>query len=223
MPRVGIREGLLAEVVEGHLVSFAAEHHVDVVLSACRAMGRRFNFEADHAESVLHLSRRLFDQTKQLHGLDDRARALLEAAALLHDVGVAVNNDSHHKHSQYLIEASDLVGLSEEERHLVALVARYHRKSAPNREHPDFAALRRRDRSLVERLAAILRIADALDRQHAGVVRDVRIEVGDRRVELHPTLGRDPHSRLFLEERAIKQKSALFAGLFDREVRLITP
>ncbi|MCA8951182.1 MAG: Ppx/GppA family phosphatase [Planctomycetes bacterium] len=223
VPRAGIREGLLSEVVQGHLMSFQAEHHVDVVLSACRAMGRRFHYEADHAETVLHLARRIFDQTALLHGLDQRARALLEAAALLHDVGVAVNNDGHHKHSQYLIVASDLVGLSGEERRLVALVARYHRKAPPNRDHPDFAVLRRRDRSVVERLAAILRLADALDRQHANVVRDVTLVIGDTSVELHPTLGSDPQSHLFLEARAVEQKGALFAGLFDRKVRLVTP
>lgn len=223
VPRTGIKEGLLVETVQGHLRPFTAEQHLDAILSACRAMGRRFDYEADHAEAVRHLARRIFDQTVELHGLDQRARALLEAAALLHDVGVAVNNSGHHKHSGYLIEATDLVGLTDEERRLVALIARYHRKAPPHRDHPAFAALRRRERSVVERLAAILRLADALDRQHAGVVRDVTVVVGDAAVELRPTLGSDPESRLFLEARAIAQKGALFANLFGREVHLVTP
>jgi len=223
VPRSGIKEGLLAEVVQGHWLSFAAEDHVDVVISSCRAMGHRFDYEADHAEAVLHLARRIFDQTSELHELDKRARVLLDAAALLHDVGIAVNNDGHHKHTQYLIEASDLVGLSEEERHLVALVARYHRKAPPSRDHHDFAALRRRDRVLVEKLAAILRLADALDRQHANIVSDVAVKITGSTVELHPTLGSDPKSRLFLEARTLEQKGALFAALYDRQVVLITP
>ncbi len=223
VPRVGIKDGLLVEVVQGHFETFAAEDHVEVVLSACRAMGRRFHFEADHAETVLTLSRQIFDQTREMHGLGGRARVLLEAAALLHDVGVAVNNDGHHKHSQYLIQSSELVGLSDEERQIVALLARYHRKSPPMRDHEDFMALRRRDRSLVERLAAMLRIADALDRQHAGVVRDVTVRIKEETVELRPILGGDPRTRLTLEAKAVEEKGSLFAQLFGKAPRLIVP
>ena len=223
VPRVGIKDGLVLEVVQGHLENFAAEDHVDVVLSACRAMGRRFHYEADHAEAVLILSRQLFDQTRELHGLGGRARVLLEAAALLHDVGVAVNNDGHHKHSQYLIQSSELVGLSDEERQVVALLARYHRKSAPARDHEEFMALRRRDRSLLERLAAILRVADALDRQHANVVRGVTVKIREGSVELWPILSGDPRTRLTLEAKAVEEKGSLFAQLFGRPPHLVVP
>jgi exopolyphosphatase / guanosine-5'-triphosphate,3'-diphosphate pyrophosphatase len=223
VPRVGIKDGLLVEVVQGHFESFAAEDHVDVALSSCRAMGRRYHYEADHAEAVLVLARQLFDQLRELHGLDSHARVLLEAAALLHDVGVAVNNDGHHKHSQYLIEASELVGLSDEERHIVALLARYHRKGPPNREHEQFAALRRRDRSMVERLTALLRLADALDRQHAGIVRAVTVHIADDHIELRPLLAPGAATQLTLEARAVEDKGSLFAALFGRSVHLVLP
>ncbi|MBL8732445.1 MAG: Ppx/GppA family phosphatase [Planctomycetes bacterium] len=223
VPRVGIKEGLLLEVVQGHFEAFAAEDHVDVVLSSCRAMGRRFHFESEHAETVLTLARQLFDQTQELHGLGGRARVLLEAAALLHDVGVAVNNDGHHKHSQYLIQSTELVGLTDDERHIVAMLARYHRKSVPAREHEDFMALRRRDRTLVERLAALLRLADALDRQHAGVVRGVRVQIGEDRMDLQPTLDGEAGSRLALEAKAVAEKGVYFAQLFGRQPRLVAP
>ncbi|MBL9078129.1 MAG: Ppx/GppA family phosphatase [Planctomycetes bacterium] len=221
VPRVGIKDGLLQEVFQGHFDSFAAEDHVDVVLSSCRAMGRRFHFEADHAETVLALARQLFDQTRELHGLGGRARVLLEAAALLHDVGVSVNNDGHHKHSQYLIEASELVGLTDEERHLVGLLARYHRKSAPSRDHAEFTALRRRDRTLLERLAALLRLADALDRQHAGVVQAVTVKIREGSMEITPALRGEPRTRLTLEARAVEEKGLLFAQLFGRVPKLV--
>jgi exopolyphosphatase/guanosine-5'-triphosphate,3'-diphosphate pyrophosphatase len=222
-PRVGIKDGLLTEVVQGHFDAFAAEDHVDVVLSSCRAMGRRFHSEKEHGETVLVLARQLFDQTKELHGLGGRARVLLEAAALLHDVGVAVNNDGHHKHSQYLIQSSDLVGLSDEERQLVALLARFHRKAPPGREHEEFMALRRRERTLVERLTALLRLADALDRQHAGVVRGVVVKVREDSMELRPILAGDPRTRLTLEAKAVEEKGALFWQLFGRQPRLALP
>ncbi len=221
VPRIGIKDGLMQEIVQGHMHPFAAEDHAEVVLQSCRAMGRRFHYEADHAETVLSLARQLFDQTKDLHGLDSRARVFLEAGALLHDVGVAVNNDGHHKHSQYLIQSSELVGLTDEEKLIVALLARYHRKAPPNRDHEEFGRLRRKERSQVERLAAILRLADALDRQHAGVIRGVHVAVRDNQLELLPTLHGDPQTHLTLEARAIAEKGALFAQLFGRQPRLV--
>ncbi|MSR37798.1 MAG: Ppx/GppA family phosphatase [Planctomycetes bacterium] len=223
VPRVGIKEGLLAELLAGHGGAFVPEEHVDTVLSACNSLGRKYHFEKEHAESVLRLARQIFDQTRELHGLDSRARVLLDAAALLHDLGVTVNNDGHHKHSQYLIQASEIVGLSEEERHLVALLVRYHRKAPPSRDHEEFAALRRRERSLVERLAAILRLADALDRQHAGLVRSLEIIVRDDVLELRPSLAPMQHSRLTLERQAIEEKGAYFGQLFGKRPLLLAP
>jgi exopolyphosphatase/guanosine-5'-triphosphate,3'-diphosphate pyrophosphatase len=223
VPRVGIKDGLLAELVAGHASAFTPEEHVDTVLSACRALSRKYHGEGEHGETVLQLARQIFDQTVTLHGLGGRARVLLEAAALLHDIGVTVNNDGHHKHSQYLIEASEIVGLAEEERHIVALLARYHRKGPPSRDHEEFSALRRRERSLVEQLAAILRLADALDRQHAGIVRAVHVRLRERTVELLPTLTPGQRTRLTLERRAVEEKGALFGQLFGRSVELLPP
>ncbi len=223
VPRVGIKDGLLAELAAGHFDAFAPEAHVETVLSACRALGRRYHFETEHAETVLELSRQLFDQMRELHGLDARARVLLEAAALLHDIGVAVNNDGHHKHSQYLIESSDIVGLADDERRFVALLARYHRRSPPNREHEAYSRLRRRDRSSVERLASLLRLADALDRQHAGLVRTISVRFAENRVELLPRLAPGQHSQLTLERQAVAEKSELFQQLFGKEVVLLRP
>jgi len=223
VPRAGIKEGLLTEVIQGRKESFAAEDHVDVVLGSCRALGKRFHYEAAHAEAVLEHARQLFDQTTKLHGLGGRARVLLEAAALLHDLGVAVNNDGHHKHSQYLIESTDIVGLGNYERHLVAMLARYHRKAAPSRDHEDFLALRRRDRGMIERLAALLRLADALDRQHSGVVRGVEVTIGEDTLELRPQVAPDQNTRLTLEAKAVTAKGALFAQLFGIKPTLVLP
>lgn len=223
VPRTGIKDGLLVEVAKVHRESFAAEDHVDVVLASCRAMGRRFHYEAEHAESVVQLARQLFDQTAELHNLNEHARVLLEAAALLHDVGVSLNNDGHHKHSQYLIEATDLVGLGSYERHLVALLARYHRKANPSQEHPDFAALCRRDRSMIEKLASLLRLADALDRQHAAVIESVTATIREQSLDLQAKLAPGQSTRLTLEAKAVAAKGALFEQVFGCKPRLLAP
>jgi exopolyphosphatase/guanosine-5'-triphosphate,3'-diphosphate pyrophosphatase len=131
-------------------------------------------FDERHARQVARLSLQLFDQLASLHGLPASARSLLEAAALLHDVGHAVSPQRHHKHSFYLVQNADIAGFSDQERHLVALVARYHRRTPPDRGRPDLEELGAAELRLVRRLVALLRVADAMDRSHHQPVLDLR-------------------------------------------------
>ena len=105
---------------------------------------------------------RLFLKLKSLHGMDHRSLLLLKVAALLYKTGLFISNSSYHKHSAYIIRNTELPGLSQREREIVALIARYHRKSMPKPQHAEFAQLSREDRTLVNRLAAILRLACGL-------------------------------------------------------------
>ena len=109
------------------------------------------------------------------HGLADRERLLLQVAALLHDIGIYVSLRAHHKHSQYLLAASQIFGLSDDETAIVANIARYHRRGPPQTSHLPYVALDRQDRLLVNKLAAILRLANALDAEHLQKVRDLRL------------------------------------------------
>ncbi len=148
------------------------------------AVGRRFGFDERHARQVAHLALQLFDQLAALHGLPASARSLLEAAALLHDVGHAVSPQRHHKHTLYLVQNADIAGFSDEERHLVALVARYHRRTPPERGRPDLEGLGAAELRLLRRLVALLRVADALDRSHHQPVTDVRAALRGRVVRV---------------------------------------
>ncbi|HEX8804906.1 MAG TPA: Ppx/GppA phosphatase family protein, partial [Acidimicrobiales bacterium] len=131
--------------------------------------------EPSHSAHVARLALDVFDATADRHGLDDQDRELLEAAALLANVGLFVSHAGHHKHSYYVIRNSEhLTGFTDREIELIAQVARYHRKSAPRKKHAEFAALTRRDQRRVRTLAAILRVAVGLDRTHAGDVVAVR-------------------------------------------------
>jgi hypothetical protein len=112
----------------------------------------------------------LFDETRAIHGLTDREREWLEYAAILHDIGVHISYEQHHKHSYYLIRNGDLRGFEPEEIETIALIARYHRQAAPKRNHDSFRDLRRKERSAVRALAAILRLAESLDRSHAQTI-----------------------------------------------------
>ena len=132
--------------------------------------------EPEHSAHVAELALTLFDETIDQHGLGDDARELLEAAALLANVGLFVSHSKHHKHTYYVIRNSDrLSGFTDHEIEMVALVARYHRKSAPSPKHPEFAGLRLEDQRTVAILAGLLRVAIGLDRTHAGLVTSVRV------------------------------------------------
>jgi exopolyphosphatase/guanosine-5'-triphosphate,3'-diphosphate pyrophosphatase len=122
----------------------------------------------------MKLAVQIFDQTTTLHKLGTREREFLEAAALLHEIGLYLSHAQHHRHSYYLIRNSELLGFTENEKEIIANVARYHRKSHPKPKHDSFIILSSEDQSVVKKLAAILRIADGLDRSHAARVQQVK-------------------------------------------------
>ena len=152
---------------------------------------RRHTWAEAHARQVTTLALSLFDQTSALHGLGPAERGLLEVAGLLHDVGYAISQSNHHKHSLYLIRNADLDGFGARERDLVANIARYHRKALPADRHAEYMALDDDDRTLVRRLAALLRLADGLDADHFQVV------------EAATVVDRGDHLRLELRARDV--------------------
>lgn len=152
--------------------------------------------DPDHSAQVARLALQLFDGTAELHGLGDVCREVLEAAALLSNVGLFVSHSGHHKHSYYVIRNSEhLTGFTDGEIELIAQVARYHRKSRPRSKHPAFAALSLESQNRVCVLAGLVRVAVGLDRNHAARVREVRCRWRKRRgelaVEALPRSGKD--------------------------------
>ena len=217
-PGVGLKEGILEELVDKHFDRWDKESETRTVVDACIRLGRRYGFDQSHGELVSTFATSLFDDMATAHGLGERERLLLRAAAVLHDIGDYVRYDGHHKHSYYLIQHSDIMGLTPDERAIVANVARYHRKSPPDAAHPNFRDLDKDARAKVRSLAAILRIADALDREHLGKVKSVQAEVetSRRRLTLHITGEEDRE----LEEWTVRAKSELLRDVFDLDVNI---
>jgi len=167
-----------------------------------------------HSAQVARLALELFDATRDRHRLGDDAREILEAAALLCNVGIFVSHAQHHKHSYYVIRGTDrLTGFKDHEVELIALVARYHRKSDPKPKHPEFAALRDDAKQEVRVLAGLLRVAIGLDRNHAARVRSVTVDdAGDRLAVLAaPADGED----IGLELYAAGSRSGLLEAALD--------
>jgi exopolyphosphatase/guanosine-5'-triphosphate,3'-diphosphate pyrophosphatase len=148
---------------------------METVSDACIALGRQCGFEEEHCRQDARLAVKLFDLTSDLHHLDDECRDLLHYAGLLHDIGYMDGYQGHHKTAYRLIMQSELPGLTDREKQIVANVARYHRGSRPKLEHKGYAALDADDREIVAMLGAILRLADGLDRSHVDAVRDLEV------------------------------------------------
>ncbi len=181
LPGVGVREGLLQEIAreafsrtEPHRYNAAARQ----LLVGTRSFARRLGYEQQHAEHVRELSIQLFDQLQAVHHMQAHSRVLLEGGALLHDTGHMISHRGHHKHGEYLALNGDIPGLEGRDRAVVATLVRYHnRKSEPGGHHPAYSALEDADKPIARRLAAILRIAEALDhshRQRVGLQVDAR-------------------------------------------------
>jgi exopolyphosphatase / guanosine-5'-triphosphate,3'-diphosphate pyrophosphatase len=176
---LSLREGLVLDYIARHRKEIAqADRYPDVRRRSVFELGERCNFWPEHAHQVARLALTLFDQTRAIHGLTDREREWLEYAAILHDIGVHIHYEDHHKHSYYLIKNGDLRGFEPEEIDTIALVARYHRLASPKRKHEGFGDLGRKKRNTVRTLAAILRLAENLDRSHTQAVSG--LELHDR-------------------------------------------
>jgi exopolyphosphatase/guanosine-5'-triphosphate,3'-diphosphate pyrophosphatase len=212
-----LREGVLLDALARE--RGAALHHLqDLRRRSVEHLMEMTDEDPDHSRRVSALALDLFDELAPWHGQGEHARELLEAAALLANVGLFVSHSAHHKHSYYVIRNSDhLTGFTDHEIELVAVVARYHRKSAPKAKHPEFARLSGDDQTLVRTLAGILRVAIALDRTHAGLVESVHVreQDGDIVVEV---LG-VPDADLALELFTAVERRGLLEEVLGRDVR----
>ncbi len=178
IPRTGLRDGVLFDLYAQTIGSPATpsiQRNLKQIRSYALELGRRYSFDEMHANHAVKLSLQIFDQTKSLHKLGAEERALLEVAALLHDIGYFINTNDHHKHSEYIIRGSHFVGLSEHQRELVALITRYHREALPSNRDDEWAALSKSEQRVVSMLSAIIRLVEELDREHLRRVSKVVI------------------------------------------------
>jgi exopolyphosphatase/guanosine-5'-triphosphate,3'-diphosphate pyrophosphatase len=183
---LALREGLVLDYISRHRTEIArVDRYPDVRRRSVIELAERSSWDADHSRQVARLALSLFDQTKAVHRLGARERAWLEFASLLHDVGMHISYERHHRHSYYIIMNGDLRGFEPDEISVIALVARYHRRAAPSRRHEGYAELPGNLRRVVKVLSAFLRVAEALDRSQNGVI--TSIEVRSREDELEIT------------------------------------
>ena len=165
---LALREGLVLDYIHRNSARIRkVERYPDVRRRSVIELGERCGYWSEHANQVARLALSIFDQTRSVHGLGDREREWLEYGALLHDIGVHISYERHHRHSYYLIKNGDLRGFDPEEIEVIALLARYHRQATPKKSHEGYGDLRGASRRTVRVLSAIVRLAEGLDRSHA--------------------------------------------------------
>ncbi len=210
---VNLRDGLLREMA-------TAEHWSDdfarQVTRSAAELGRKYQFDEPHAEQVARLARQLFEQLADDHQLDPRFGTLLVTAAMLHEIGAFVSSRSLHKHSMYLIQQSDLFGLTRHDMLLIALISRYHRGASPKTAHLGYNKLNRDQRIVVAKLAAILRIATSLDASRSGRVTEFQCSKQKNKLVITVPGVED----LSIEQLAMDRNGLLFQEIFGLSVLL---
>jgi exopolyphosphatase / guanosine-5'-triphosphate,3'-diphosphate pyrophosphatase len=216
---------LLPESTGGESFLFwtADDSLLDVRSRSVLSVARRYDYDQPHSHYVARLATRIFEDTQGLHGLGESELKLLQYAALLHDLGYHIAHNNHHRHGLYLIKNSEMPGFTGGEIATLATLIRYHRGSRPKKskenrsrkEHEDFYSLDRSQRAIVLRLAAILQIADGLDRSHRQLVSDVRCVIHGTRV----TFSLECEGECDLELWSAERKASWFKDIFQVSVK----
>jgi exopolyphosphatase/guanosine-5'-triphosphate,3'-diphosphate pyrophosphatase len=174
----GLRDGLMVDLLQRHYSESGPWHPDADRTESLDQVCQKYLYDASHAHHVSQLALNLFYQLQDLHQLPDKYSSVLNAAALLHDIGLFIAGPKHHKHSYYLIKSSGMKSFNKLDLELVANTARYHRKAHPSPKHLGFSQLSPANQDVVRKLSALLRVADALDFRREQRVEAVSCAVG---------------------------------------------
>lgn len=214
MPREEYAQSFLLNLLPSRKNDIALEEEV---IHFALLLANRYKVDRGHSQQVRKLSSSLFDQLQDLHGLSRHDRLLLKVAAILHEVGGFISPKNHHRHGQYIILNSELFGLSRKDIEIIGLMARHHRHGAPTSEERSYAELDLGDRLRVQKLAALLRVADAMERAHSHRITHFTVQRTARKLEL---LVPGVHD-LTIENMALRSKADLFTDVFGYDVQLL--
>jgi exopolyphosphatase/guanosine-5'-triphosphate,3'-diphosphate pyrophosphatase len=215
VPLMTIRDGYLIDLASEVDAGFQEEFFPQIVASAV-SLGRKFHFDEVHSLQVAKHSMVLFDSLLQEHGMNRRHRIMLETAAILHDIGAYIKASGHNKHGQYIVANSEIFGLQHDELNIIANVIRYHRGDPPSQSDIEYITLQRDERTLVLKMASILRVADSLDRGHSQQIKNLTVERRAETIVLHV----DKIYDISLEQMGLEQKCGMFTDVLGYKVIL---
>jgi exopolyphosphatase/guanosine-5'-triphosphate,3'-diphosphate pyrophosphatase len=215
VPLTTIRDGYLVDLASGVDSSLQDEFFSQIIASAVN-LGKKFHYDEAHSRLVAQHCMTLFDALVKEHGMNRRHRVMLEAAAILHDVGTYIKASGHQKHGQYIVSNSEIFGLHQDELGIVSNVINYHRGEPPSHSDIEYIKLQREERILVLKMASILRVADALDRGHSQQIKKITVERRQETVAINV----DKTYDLTLELMGLEEKGKMFQDVFGFKVIL---
>jgi exopolyphosphatase/guanosine-5'-triphosphate,3'-diphosphate pyrophosphatase len=216
VPMISIRDGLLLEISQ-LLSGYKRTDLSRQVTNSARSLGKKYKYDEPHASCVTSIALKLFDLLKEDHGLGSRERMLLETGGILHDIGMYISSASHHKHGAYLVDAAEIFGLRKADKDIISNIVRYHRRSTPKVTHVPYMSLPRIDRAIVSKLAAILRVADALDRTHQQKIREFALE---KQTDVYVLWVSEEVGDISIERQGLAEKGDMFADVFGASIVL---
>jgi len=216
VPGVGLAEGVLVDLLAPHLADVTTMKRQ--AIGWAKSMANKFHADADYAKLVRHSAKSLFDQLQPLHQLEKRDRLLLQVAAICHEIGIAVRPNSHHRHAAYLINASPMVGLTQNEKGMLAQVVRSQRKSFPDDNSGRLAAFSKQERDRVIKLSLLLRLAIAVNKERRGSVETICCTINAQGTAFSLT----GEGELDLEVWSIQKLSGLFQQVLHSPITEIT-
>lgn len=218
MSEWALREGIVISAINAHERAELGDDPRALRRASVLSLCRRSSWRQPHARQVATIAQDLFDQTIELHELDPVDRELLEYAALTHDIGEHISRTDHDRHTAYLIENGGLRGFSPDEIRILSVLGRFHYRGTPRPSNPAYALLGDTDRTRATQLAAILRVADALDAAHGIGVSDLHVTHEGSRWTIACGIRGDGE----LESWAFQRKKELFEKVFGVDLELVT-
>jgi exopolyphosphatase/guanosine-5'-triphosphate,3'-diphosphate pyrophosphatase len=204
-PLVSLRDGLIADIADNRLDLQRKLDFQEDIIHLVRHLGERYNYDQQHSASVEALALKIFNDTKRIHGLKENEELYLQIAAILHDVGKFISLNEHPVNSYNIILQSNIIGLSSKELQIIANVAKYHSEENPSLHDESYRSLGHKDRIIVSKLSAILKLADSLDISHRQHVKDIEISFdNDMLVKLNSA------EDITLEQWVFENKSDFF-------------
>ena len=215
----GLRDGALADFIHKKINRTIYQGRQNISKTAgLQKISDKYNLEKQHAEQCAHLASQLFDVLKDEHKLDITYKDILLGGALLHDIGSYISYRDHHKHSEYLIMHSELLSFSLKEKHWIALIARYHRKGFPKISHEGYHNLKQKEKEMILKLSAIVRIADSLDRSYQSLIKGIALKkTNQKKIYLDVKGGGD----LSLELWSVNRKKKYFEKVFKKSLEIM--
>lgn len=209
IPNVGLKDGVLLDLATSGFKPGIPRDQL--IVNSAQRLGERFFFDAPHAQAVVKLAMKIFDQSLSLHQLNEKDRVILQVASLLHDIGHFINTIDHDKHGYYILNNVPILGFSPEEQRLVAVIVRIHRRGRVPSNDDVIKNLALEDRQRALKCCAILRLADALETGRSGRLADIElVESGLRSL----TLNLYGESDFLLETWSLNKRKALFEEVF---------